>query len=104
MGRISSVKEGKGTKILGKKIKMNNGGGEEYQVVVSFIHHCLVPLNWTNPDICLGGGLCAEVPDLVQDRGHQEHHRRQEDTARDADVRETQGCKYSCLVLISSVG
>ena len=40
MGRISSVKEGKGTKILGKKIKMNNGGGEEYQVVVSFIQPC----------------------------------------------------------------
>ena len=38
-GRLSSGEKGKGTKILGKKIKiLKNGGGEEYQFVWHLIH------------------------------------------------------------------
>ena len=43
LGRMSSEEEGKGTEILGKKIKfLNNGEWEEYQLLGNFIQ----PLNF----------------------------------------------------------
>ena len=40
-GRSFSGEEGKGTEILGKKIKISkNGDGEEYQIAGNFIHPC----------------------------------------------------------------
>ena len=41
-GRLSTGEEGKGTEILGTKIKfLKNEGGEENQIGGNFIHHCL---------------------------------------------------------------
>ena len=41
LGKISSAEDGKGTEILGKKIKFKKDeGGEEYQTITTFIHPC----------------------------------------------------------------
>ena len=49
--RISSGEDGKGTEMLGKKIKIfKNGGGEEYQVGWNLIHPCLSDIHCGSGD------------------------------------------------------
>ena len=69
---LSEGEEGKGTEILGKKIKILKwGGGEEYHVIGNFIHSWLIPqptpvmkVNNNNKVPIEGGGLPPVLSDV----------------------------------------